>query len=360
MADISAPDYERFPELREALAAAQVAELEPGDALFYPAMWWHQVEALETFQRDDQLLVDHVPAATWTTPQNTLLHALAQPARPPGAGEARLARDVRLLRVRACRSAAPHLPEGRAATLGHWTRQGAAAAGRAAPAPQSLTECRCTSIADTRRHRRRRHGRLDRGGGPGAATGPAARHHAGGVRGDRHCRSGRSDHPDHSHVSYPARPRRTGVHARDTGDLQARHRFRELGAHSAIAISTPSAISASPPGWAASTTCGSWRRRRASAASSATTASSTRRAEAGKFAISETVADQLRVPLRCRPLRAVPAREIRAQGRQAHRRQDRARGAGRRERLRDRARHGRTARAWRATCSSIARAFAAC
>jgi hypothetical protein len=75
MTDINAPDFERFPRLREALAAAQVAELEPGDALYYPAMWWHQVDALEPFN----VMVNY----WWTmtprymdTPQNTLLHAL--------------------------------------------------------------------------------------------------------------------------------------------------------------------------------------------------------------------------------------------------------------------------------------------
>jgi hypothetical protein len=75
MADINTPDFERFPGLREALACAQVAELEPGDALFYPAMWWHQVDALEPFN----VMVNY----WWTTspphmdtPQNTLLHAL--------------------------------------------------------------------------------------------------------------------------------------------------------------------------------------------------------------------------------------------------------------------------------------------
>ena len=40
------PDFERFPRYKEALAAAQVAELEPGDALFIPSVWWHQVESL--------------------------------------------------------------------------------------------------------------------------------------------------------------------------------------------------------------------------------------------------------------------------------------------------------------------------
>lgn len=41
------PDFERFPRLREALANARVAELEPGDALHMPPLWWHQVGSLE-------------------------------------------------------------------------------------------------------------------------------------------------------------------------------------------------------------------------------------------------------------------------------------------------------------------------
>ncbi len=41
------PDFERYPRYREALASAWVAELEPGDALYIPPLWYHQVEALE-------------------------------------------------------------------------------------------------------------------------------------------------------------------------------------------------------------------------------------------------------------------------------------------------------------------------
>lgn len=41
------PDFQRHPRLREALANAVVAELEPGDALYMPPLWWHQVESLE-------------------------------------------------------------------------------------------------------------------------------------------------------------------------------------------------------------------------------------------------------------------------------------------------------------------------
>lgn len=41
------PDFERFPRFRAALAAARSAELGPGDALFIPPLWWHNVESLE-------------------------------------------------------------------------------------------------------------------------------------------------------------------------------------------------------------------------------------------------------------------------------------------------------------------------
>ncbi|MBO9623787.1 MAG: cupin-like domain-containing protein [Sphingomonas sp.] len=49
MVELNDPDFDRYPRFREALAAAQRAELEPGDAIFIPALWWHQVEASGTF-----------------------------------------------------------------------------------------------------------------------------------------------------------------------------------------------------------------------------------------------------------------------------------------------------------------------
>ena len=49
MVDLRDPDFERFPRFKQALAAAQVAELEPGDAIYIPALWWHHVEALSPF-----------------------------------------------------------------------------------------------------------------------------------------------------------------------------------------------------------------------------------------------------------------------------------------------------------------------
>ena len=118
MVDFRAPDFERFPRFREALAAAQVAELEPGDVLFYPALWWHHVEALEAFN----VMINY----WWTTrprfmdtPQTTLLHALLslrdrppQRKRPPG-GEL-----FDYYVFGAPDAPAEHLPEQRAAISG--------------------------------------------------------------------------------------------------------------------------------------------------------------------------------------------------------------------------------------------------
>ncbi|WP_333571560.1 cupin-like domain-containing protein [Sphingomonas sp.] len=75
MVDFSAPDFNRHPGFRDAMATAQVAEMEAGDLLFYPAMWWHHVEALAPFN----VLVNYwwnTSPAWLDTPQLTLLHAL--------------------------------------------------------------------------------------------------------------------------------------------------------------------------------------------------------------------------------------------------------------------------------------------
>lgn len=49
LVDFANPDYKKFPKFREALKKAQVVELQPGDAIRIPSMWWHHVEALDSF-----------------------------------------------------------------------------------------------------------------------------------------------------------------------------------------------------------------------------------------------------------------------------------------------------------------------
>jgi len=45
LVDHNNPDFGKFPKYREALNHALVAELEPGDAIYIPSLWWHHVEA---------------------------------------------------------------------------------------------------------------------------------------------------------------------------------------------------------------------------------------------------------------------------------------------------------------------------
>ena len=84
MVDLSRPDFERYPRFADALANAQVAELEPGDAVVYPAMWWHNVEALDAFNVLANYWWNAAPPFV-DSPQVTLLHGLlslrARPAQ---------------------------------------------------------------------------------------------------------------------------------------------------------------------------------------------------------------------------------------------------------------------------------------
>jgi len=77
MVSLENPDFERFPRFREALAAAQVAELEPGDAIFIPAIWWHHVVSLDVVN----VLVNYwweepAGASARISPVHSLMHAL--------------------------------------------------------------------------------------------------------------------------------------------------------------------------------------------------------------------------------------------------------------------------------------------
>jgi hypothetical protein len=62
LVQLESPDHEKFPRFRAALATARVTELEPGDALFIPYMWWHHVVSLDAFNVLVNYWWDEIPA----------------------------------------------------------------------------------------------------------------------------------------------------------------------------------------------------------------------------------------------------------------------------------------------------------
>ena len=49
MVDFHRPDFAAHPRFRDAMQHGLVTELEPGDAIFVPSLWWHHVEGLSPF-----------------------------------------------------------------------------------------------------------------------------------------------------------------------------------------------------------------------------------------------------------------------------------------------------------------------
>jgi hypothetical protein len=75
LVDFVQPDLVKYPKFAEAVKHAQVAELEAGDAIFIPSMWWHHIEGLSRFN----VLVNYWWRQVGThmgTPMDALNHAL--------------------------------------------------------------------------------------------------------------------------------------------------------------------------------------------------------------------------------------------------------------------------------------------
>ena len=119
MVSLKAPDFERYPRFREALAAARVAELEPGDALFIPAVWWHHVESFDVVN----VLINYwwqqaaTARADRVSPTKTLLHALLSIRHLPAAQRKGWAEVFSHFVFDEAEAAASHLPAERQGPL---------------------------------------------------------------------------------------------------------------------------------------------------------------------------------------------------------------------------------------------------
>jgi hypothetical protein len=120
LVDFAHPDLERHPRFAEALAHARAADLEPGDAIYVPPLWWHHVRSLERFN----VLVNYwwVRTAPGQAPPpsalDALLHAVASLRGLPTA-QREAWRDVFEHYVfDAARDVAGHIPAERRGVLG--------------------------------------------------------------------------------------------------------------------------------------------------------------------------------------------------------------------------------------------------
>jgi hypothetical protein len=74
MVSLDEPDFVRYPRFEQALAAAQVADLQPGDAVYIPYFWWHHVASLEGFNVLINYWWDNANVS-FGSPYDCLLHA---------------------------------------------------------------------------------------------------------------------------------------------------------------------------------------------------------------------------------------------------------------------------------------------
>lgn len=76
MVDLRNPDLARYPRFEQALEHAECADLAPGDAVYVPYMWWHQVESLDPFNVLVNYWWELVDRPWQGSPFKALMHAI--------------------------------------------------------------------------------------------------------------------------------------------------------------------------------------------------------------------------------------------------------------------------------------------
>lgn len=88
LAASSAPDAQRFPLFQEVRDQAWVCELGPGDALYLPKLWWHQVESIAAFNGLVNFWWDAFAAGPDAPYTSLLLAMITIAERPPAERQA--------------------------------------------------------------------------------------------------------------------------------------------------------------------------------------------------------------------------------------------------------------------------------
>jgi hypothetical protein len=81
---LNEPDFEKYPRFKYAMEKAEIADLEPGDALYIPKLWWHHVESFDPIN----IIVNYwwdQNGLGLDTPFTTLMHGLISISQLPKA-----------------------------------------------------------------------------------------------------------------------------------------------------------------------------------------------------------------------------------------------------------------------------------
>lgn len=124
LARLDRPDDPRYPRLKHALATARAADLNEGDAIYIPPLWWHHVESLEQLNA----LVNYwwnpldVPGYVSGHARAALYHCLLAFRALP-ADQRAAWRNLLDYYVFADADPAAHIPEPRRGVLGEFTAE---------------------------------------------------------------------------------------------------------------------------------------------------------------------------------------------------------------------------------------------
>jgi len=117
LVDLDDPDMDRYPRFAEALKHAQTAELEPGDGIFVPSMWWHHVKGLDDFN----ILINHwwrQCPSFMGAPYDALLHAILNIRDLPKSQRDAWQKTFDFYVFDAKEENVRHIPEGRRGVVG--------------------------------------------------------------------------------------------------------------------------------------------------------------------------------------------------------------------------------------------------
>ena len=119
LVEFDRPEPQRFPRFERAMAVAQQADLEPGDAIYIPPLWWHHVRSLDAFNVLVNYWWKEREAARGTdSALNALLMALLDLRTLPAEQRRAWAAIFRHYVFEADGETAAHIPEAKRGVLG--------------------------------------------------------------------------------------------------------------------------------------------------------------------------------------------------------------------------------------------------